>query len=181
MGCDAFPALQVALRDPLAGFLLQVLLCGMSVVHLFPVSVGMFRVLSGLLCAAVWELLVSKEHLAVSVDVDQTDDMKLITNTLVPCLAIALHWGRFTVVSDLAAAASTQSSSSWSYSAKFHTCTAANPGDSLDLKGMMADLHQGNRSMFELFASIFYITHCSPRSQVYKSKLASLGFVTMGN
>lgn len=90
--------------------------------------------------------------------------MKLLTNTLVPCLAIALHWEMFTIVSDLAAAASTQSFSCRSYSAKFHTGTAANPSDSLDLKGMMTDLHQGNRSMFELFARVLYITHHSFRS-----------------
>lgn len=87
--------------------------------------------------------------------------IKLITNTLVPCLDVALHWERFTIVSDLAAASS-EAPPSWIYSAKSHTCTAANPGDSLDLKGMMTDLHQGNRSMF-------------------KSKLDSLGFVNIGN
>lgn len=53
MGCDSLPALQATLLGSLAEFLLKVLLCGMSVVHLFPVSVGMFHVLNGFLCAAV--------------------------------------------------------------------------------------------------------------------------------
>lgn len=44
---------------------------------------------------------------------------------------------------------------------------------------MMTDLHQGNRSVFELFARVLYIAYHSSRSSVYKSKLVSLGFKAM--
>lgn len=125
--------------------------CCLSAVHLFPVSVGMSHPQWVPLCCSLRTInLQSMQY--------QTDSMNLIANTLEPCLAIALHWERFTVVSDLAAAASTQSSSCWSDSHRFHTCTAANPGDSLDLKGMRTDLHQGNRSVFKLFASFVHHT-----------------------